>query len=93
MISENVESILEILFGSEGLNSSFEQEERSAFSALESLMRKGEDAIGSALLMRLRSLLDRAEAESLSASDLRIYQTPKGKRPFTWSQIYRRPYL
>ena len=79
---------MDVIFGPEGLSSPQRLEVAAAYTALESLMHENAKAVGSALLLRLRALLDREEAESLSASDLRIYQTPEGNVVYTGQVVW-----
>ena len=73
-----MQPIAELLFGSEGVCSSHGLEATAGVRALECLMAENAGAAGPFLLPHVEVLLDRTEAESLSAADLRIYQTPEG---------------
>ena len=66
-------------FGKEGICSDSRNESRAAFRALECLCQEDAELVAPVLKPRLEELLDRRQAESLSLSELRIFQTPEGK--------------
>lgn len=78
LTAESVDSILDHLFGEEGIASDCRKEARAAIRAIGCLCQEDAELVAPALKPRIEELLDRQHSEALSPAELRIFQTPEG---------------
>lgn len=79
MTEEVAKPIVLHLFGQEGIGSTQTAETESAFRAIECLVRDDAELVAPLVIPLMEKLLDSREADALSPTDLRIFETPEGK--------------
>lgn len=77
-----------ILFGREGVASQNEADAEAALRAIECLVEKDAPVVAPIVMPLIELWLDRQEAEALSPSDIRIFETPEGRTLHVRSSSY-----
>ena len=74
----DAQGIISLFFGKEGVESEDEAEAAGAFRALECLINDNARLFAPIAMPLIEQMLNRQEAEALSPSEIKIFETPEG---------------